>query len=89
MTGVVRLDRRVVHHEKNKVYDSIVVAIPRHKVYDCLVGVSWSVEPGLKSQYLYCTALHHIVDIDLNCLCSDYFTVPLITMAIFLGPWTH
>ena len=30
-------------------YDSIVVAIPRHIVYDCLVGVSWAVEPGLKA----------------------------------------
>ena len=29
-------------------YDSMVVANRRHKVYDCLVGVSWSVEPGLK-----------------------------------------
>ena len=47
MTGVVRLDRRVVHHEKNKMYDSMVVASRSHKVYDCLVGVSWSVEPGL------------------------------------------
>ena len=47
MTAVVRLDRRVVHHEKNKMYDSIVVASPRHKVYDHLVGVSWAVEPGL------------------------------------------
>ena len=46
-TGVVRLDRRVIHHEKNKMYDSIVVASPRHIVYDCLVGVSWAVEPGL------------------------------------------
>ena len=47
MTVFVRLDRRVVHHEMNKMYDWIVVASPRHKVYDCLVGVSWSVEPGL------------------------------------------
>ena len=34
-------------------YDSIVVAIPRHIVYDCLVGVSWAVELGLHS---YCTS---------------------------------
>ena len=28
-------------------YDWIFVASPRHKVYHCLVVVSWSVEPGL------------------------------------------
>ena len=46
MTGIVRLDRRIIHHGKNKMYDSILVASHR-QVYDCLVGVSWSVEPGL------------------------------------------
>ena len=51
----VRLDHRVVHHEKNKMYNSIVVASPRHKVYDCLVRVSWAVEPGLNplSHYIF------------------------------------
>ena len=29
-------------------YNWIVVVSRSHKVYDCLVGVSWSVEPGLK-----------------------------------------
>ena len=74
MTGVVRLDRRVVHHEKNKMYDSIVVASRNHKVYDCLVGVSWSVEPRAlvnlpgQSEGIVLNELHLSIYIQLECL---------------------